>query len=299
MEVCSTFHGDHGNPKEISDRPPPLPEPTGFRATKKVRHREEDSTTVQDYRSRLLAGSEIPVTLEELCKGRTQLSSSPIMYVPNPTVSGLPLNFYPTEVISWEGDDRSKSMDVVSPDIYGPWMIVEKKRKQQGRARSEDGGRGLRLDLALTSKVRKEDKTVPSSSTSNVDTNSRVEVNSRLKGWDNQGSMSKQLKETMEVSEHSNEGEGVCKERMEPTVGRQDMQHEFSVHGCLCFGASSSDWRLAFPEASVNHLARYQSDHRPLLLKLCSSPPPIQWRPFRFIRSWMSHAQYNEFASSS
>lgn len=30
----------------------------------------------------------------------------------------------------------------------------------------------------------------------------------------------------------------------------------------------SSGWRVAFPEASVTHPARYQSDHHPLLLKL-------------------------------
>ncbi|XP_047943132.1 uncharacterized protein LOC125189963 [Salvia hispanica] len=60
-------------------------------------------------------------------------------------------------------------------------------------------------------------------------------------------------------------------------------------------GLCNTDWRLAYPEASVSHLIRYQSDHRPLLLDLCSFSPIRAPRPFRFLRAWMSHEKYDDF----
>ncbi|KAG6397443.1 hypothetical protein SASPL_143610 [Salvia splendens] len=61
-------------------------------------------------------------------------------------------------------------------------------------------------------------------------------------------------------------------------------------------GLCSSNWRLDFPEASVTHLIRYQSDHRPLLLSFFQSTLA---RLFRFIRAWISHEQYDEFVRST
>lgn len=60
-------------------------------------------------------------------------------------------------------------------------------------------------------------------------------------------------------------------------------------------GLCNTDWRLAYPEASVSHLIRYQSDHRPLLLDLCSFSPTRAPRLFRFLRAWMSHEKYDDF----
>ncbi|KAL1536304.1 hypothetical protein AAHA92_28979 [Salvia divinorum] len=68
-----------------------------------------------------------------------------------------------------------------------------------------------------------------------------------------------------------------------------------TLHERLDRGLCNSEWRLAYPKASASHLVRYQSDHRPLLLNLCSFSPSITARPFRFIRAWMSHEKYNAF----
>ncbi|KAG6408923.1 hypothetical protein SASPL_131950 [Salvia splendens] len=69
-------------------------------------------------------------------------------------------------------------------------------------------------------------------------------------------------------------------------------------HGMEANGFSGGIWLLwdGFShEASVSHLVRYQSDHRPLLLNLCSFSPSMVARPFRFIRAWMSHEKHNDF----
>lgn len=51
-------------------QPPPPPHGEEFRATKKVRLREEDTAPLTDYRERLLAGSERPTTMDDLRRGQ-------------------------------------------------------------------------------------------------------------------------------------------------------------------------------------------------------------------------------------
>ncbi|XP_061998915.1 uncharacterized protein LOC133716212 [Rosa rugosa] len=65
-------------------------------------------------------------------------------------------------------------------------------------------------------------------------------------------------------------------------------------------GFCNSDWRLLFPEAKVQHLAKMKSDHCPLLLRLqnqfrsCRVDPP-----FRFYAMWMQHSHYSEFIANT
>src|SRR5436190_2361817 len=48
-------------------------------------------------------------------------------------------------------------------------------------------------------------------------------------------------------------------------------------------------WRIKFPEASLQHLARISSDHRPILLKFSTFDPNKANRPFRFQQMWLTH----------
>ena len=54
----------------------------------------------------------------------------------------------------------------------------------------------------------------------------------------------------------------------------------------------NADWKLLFPEASVQHLVHINSDHCPLLLNLDSPPPQSSDRPFRFQPMWLSHPKF-------
>ncbi|KAL1554025.1 hypothetical protein AAHA92_14630 [Salvia divinorum] len=62
----SDFLGEIGNPNLTGDRPPPPPGSEEFRATKKVRHREEESPTPLGYRERLLARTDHSTMMENL-----------------------------------------------------------------------------------------------------------------------------------------------------------------------------------------------------------------------------------------
>ena len=52
-------------------------------------------------------------------------------------------------------------------------------------------------------------------------------------------------------------------------------------------------WKELYPEASVTHLARVNSDHCPLLLSLNPPLGPIADRPFRFQTFWLSHSEFS------
>ena len=51
-------------------------------------------------------------------------------------------------------------------------------------------------------------------------------------------------------------------------------------------------WKAFFDEASVSHLARVNSDHCPLLLKLKPSMREDLNKPFRFQSIWLSHNDF-------
>ena len=55
---------------------------------------------------------------------------------------------------------------------------------------------------------------------------------------------------------------------------------------------ANPDWKTSFPEANVTHLARVNSDHCPLLLKLCPNLVSSANRPFRFQPMWLSHNDF-------
>jgi hypothetical protein len=55
---------------------------------------------------------------------------------------------------------------------------------------------------------------------------------------------------------------------------------------------ANSNWKLIFPEAQIHHLARINSDHCPLLLKLDPPPPSSTDRPFRFQPCWLNHPDF-------
>lgn len=59
---------------------------------------------------------------------------------------------------------------------------------------------------------------------------------------------------------------------------------------------SNQEWRVCFPDASVYHLTRIQSDHRPLLIKLQSfTLGPLSRRPFKFQAAWISNNEFSSF----
>lgn len=64
-------------------------------------------------------------------------------------------------------------------------------------------------------------------------------------------------------------------------------------------GVSDIKWRLGFPEASEEHLARQRSHHNPLLIR-CNNPVSnIQNRPFWFQVAWCNHEDYSQLVSQA
>ena len=59
------------------------------------------------------------------------------------------------------------------------------------------------------------------------------------------------------------------------------------------------DWRMAFPEASVEVLCRLHSDHNPLLLRFGGLPLARGPRPFRFEAAWIDHHEYADLVKNS
>ncbi|XP_019186593.1 PREDICTED: uncharacterized protein LOC109181296 [Ipomoea nil] len=52
----------------------------------------------------------------------------------------------------------------------------------------------------------------------------------------------------------------------------------------------NTDWRLRFPGACVTHLARFASDHAPLLLQVQGGKHQPKVAPFVFQAAWLTHA---------
>jgi hypothetical protein len=58
-------------------------------------------------------------------------------------------------------------------------------------------------------------------------------------------------------------------------------------------------WRMAFPDAYVEVLCKFHSDHNPLLLR-CGIPLQNYGpRPFRFEAAWITHPHYSEIVQSA
>jgi hypothetical protein len=53
------------------------------------------------------------------------------------------------------------------------------------------------------------------------------------------------------------------------------------------------DWRLMFPEATVEHLVQRHSDYIPILLRCFNNVGSHENRPFRFQAAWFTHSDYN------
>ncbi|CAJ2670486.1 unnamed protein product [Trifolium pratense] len=58
-------------------------------------------------------------------------------------------------------------------------------------------------------------------------------------------------------------------------------------------GISNVEWRLAFPEAFVDILCRFHSDHNPIFLRFGGLPLARGPRPFRFEAAWIDHDDYS------
>ncbi|XP_057453240.1 uncharacterized protein LOC130745118 [Lotus japonicus] len=71
------------------------------------------------------------------------------------------------------------------------------------------------------------------------------------------------------------------------------------LHRRLDRALANVDWRLGFPNGSVEVLPRMHSDHSPLLLRCCPPPPGIANKPFRFEAAWMDHPQYATVVSGA
>jgi len=69
--------------------------------------------------------------------------------------------------------------------------------------------------------------------------------------------------------------------------------------GRLDRGLCDMDWRLKFPEATVEHLVRRQSDHNPILMKCHSRVSSREGRPFRFQAAWCSHEAYTNIVKKA
>ncbi|XP_057444746.1 uncharacterized protein LOC130736989 [Lotus japonicus] len=55
---------------------------------------------------------------------------------------------------------------------------------------------------------------------------------------------------------------------------------------------SNDNWLLSFPEATILHLPRLKSDHKPILIKLGGGQRDASQRPFRFLAAWLTHADF-------
>jgi len=64
-------------------------------------------------------------------------------------------------------------------------------------------------------------------------------------------------------------------------------------------GLCDIEWRMRFPEATIEHLVRRQSDHNPLLLRCCTGVSPSAGRPFRFQAAWCTHEDYHEIVKQA
>jgi hypothetical protein len=64
-------------------------------------------------------------------------------------------------------------------------------------------------------------------------------------------------------------------------------------------GLANVEWRMSFPEAFVEVLCRFHSDHNPLLLRFGGLPLSRGSRPFRFEAAWIDHNDYADLVKRS
>lgn len=60
-----------------------------------------------------------------------------------------------------------------------------------------------------------------------------------------------------------------------------------------------NDWLLAFPDSTVFHLPRMQSDHCPLLFSTSVCTPCLGEKPFRFQPMWLSDLSFFDVVHNS
>lgn len=62
----------------------------------------------------------------------------------------------------------------------------------------------------------------------------------------------------------------------------------------------NDDWRVLFPEAFVQHLPRFKSDHYPIIIQLFSNTSLNRLAcPFRFQAMWLQHADFSNFVTDT
>ncbi|CAN1182365.1 hypothetical protein LINPERHAP2_LOCUS35925 [Linum perenne] len=72
-----------------------------------------------------------------------------------------------------------------------------------------------------------------------------------------------------------------------------------SFQECLDRGLASISWKSTFPEATIHHLPRLRSDHRPILVNFFGLTAPCKLkRPFRFIILGMANPDFPCLLSS-
>ncbi|GAU48983.1 hypothetical protein TSUD_245740 [Trifolium subterraneum] len=71
------------------------------------------------------------------------------------------------------------------------------------------------------------------------------------------------------------------------------------VHRRLDRSFCNLDWRLKFPEATVEHLVRRHSDHNPILLRCSNAMTCHEGRPFRFQAAWFTHSDYPQLVKNT
>lgn len=57
-------------------------------------------------------------------------------------------------------------------------------------------------------------------------------------------------------------------------------------------GLGDHNWRMTFPEGTIEHLSRRHSDHSPILLRCSNAIYDKSGRPFRFQAAWYMHEGY-------
>ncbi|XP_057432535.1 uncharacterized protein LOC130725310 [Lotus japonicus] len=66
------------------------------------------------------------------------------------------------------------------------------------------------------------------------------------------------------------------------------------LHRRLDRALANLDWRIGFPQGSIEVLPRQHSDHNTLFLRCCPRREALVNKPFRFEAAWMDHPQYHQ-----
>ncbi|XP_019184862.1 PREDICTED: uncharacterized protein LOC109179839 [Ipomoea nil] len=77
--------------------------------------------------------------------------------------------------------------------------------------------------------------------------------------------------------------------------GHSDFIKGARLDRALC----STEWRVQFPEASMTHLARFSSDHAPLLVRLNEDNSRRKEAPFVFQAAWLTHADIHNVVANA